>query len=211
MAITPNIPQVAINNKANKQTADVEANRKKPDVNAAPQNAAEQRKAQNVAILQANEKVSLRSNNDSLALLYKTAIEGINAELEPVMGENAAQKIYDEGIDTSPQATADRIVAFATAFYSRYKELGAAETEQQTLDNFLALITPGVEKGFADAKDILTNLKVYEGEVETAVDSTFELVKKGLAAFREKMLELAANPPQPDDTENSSAGAAKTE
>ena len=127
------------------------------------------------------------------------------------MGENAAQKIYDEGIDTSPQATADRIVAFATAFYSRYKELNPAETEQQTLDNFMALITPGVEKGFADAKDILTNLKVYEGELESAVDSTFELVKKGLAAFREKMLELAANPPQQDDTKTSGANAAKTE
>lgn len=209
MAISPNIPQVAVNNaQSNKQSADVAAKSKKNDV---PQTAAEQRQAQNIAILRANEQVSLRSNNDSLALLYKAAIEGINAELEPVMGENAAQKIYDEGIDTSPQATADRIVAFATAFYSRYKELNPAETEQQTLDNFMALITPGVEKGFADAKDILTNLKVYEGELESAVDSTFELVKKGLAAFREKMLELAANPPQQDDSKTSGANAAKTE
>ena len=209
MAISPNIPQVAVNNaQSNKQSADVAAKSKKNDV---PQTAAEQRQAQNIAILRANEQVSLRSNNDSLALLYKAAIEGINAELEPVMGENAAQKIYDEGIDTSPQATADRIVAFSTAFYSRYKELNPAETEQQTLDNFMALITPGVEKGFADAKDILTNLKVYEGELESAVDSTFELVKKGLAAFREKMLELAANPPQQDDTKTSGANAAKTE
>ena len=209
MAISPNSPQVAVNNaQSNKQSADVAAKSKKNDV---PQTAAEQRQAQNIAILRADEQVSLRSNNDSLALLYKAAIEGINAELEPVMGENAAQKIYDEGIDTSPQATADRIVAFATAFYSRYKELNPAETEQQTLDNFMALITPGVEKGFADAKDILTNLKVYEGELESAVDSTFELVKKGLAAFREKMLELAANLPQQDDTKTSGANAAKTE
>ena len=61
------------------------------------------RQAQNTAILKANEQVSLRSNNDSLSLPYKTALEGINAELEPVMGENAAQKIYDSGIDTSPK------------------------------------------------------------------------------------------------------------
>src|SRR5690606_3381941 len=74
------------------------------------------RQAQNTAILRANEQVSLRSNNDSLSLLYKTALEGINAELEPVLGENAAQKIYDSGIDTSPEATAERIVAFATGF-----------------------------------------------------------------------------------------------
>ena len=91
----------------------------KPDDNRSVKEQA--RQAQNTAILKANEQVSLRSNNDSLSLLYKTALEGINAELDPVMGENAAQKIYDSGIDTSPEATAGRIVAFATGHYSYSK------------------------------------------------------------------------------------------
>ena len=172
--------------------------------------ASEAKRTQNIAILKANEQVSLRSNNDSLSLLYKTALQGINAELEPVMGENAAQKIYDSGIDTSPEATAERIVAFATAFYSRYKELSDEQTEEQTLDNFLALITPGVDKGFADAKDILSGLKVYEGEVESGVDKTYQLVMQGLASFREKMLELAANPPADDGNAGSGSNTNDT-
>ena len=208
MAITPGnnsaaIPPVRQDNsaaKADKAKTDVAAG-----ANSGISAAAQAKQAQNVAILRANEQVSLRSNNDSLSLLYKTALEGINAELEPVLGENAAQKVYDSGIDTSPEATAERIVAFATAFYSRYKELAGAETEQQTLDDFLALITPGIEKGFADAKDILTNLKVYEGDVESGVDSTYDLVNKGLASFRERMLELAANPPA-DDIDSAAQG-----
>ncbi|KUM55028.1 DUF5610 domain-containing protein [Rheinheimera sp. EpRS3] len=158
------------------------------------------KQAQNAAILRANEQVSLRSNNDSLSLLYKTALEGINAELEPIMGENAAQKIYDSGIDTSPEATADRIVAFATGFYSRYKELNPGKSEEETLDSFMQIIGGGIEKGFSDAKDILKGLKVYEGEVEGGVDKTYSLVMQGLNSFREKMLELAANPAQPDDS-----------
>jgi tRNA splicing ligase len=162
--------------------------------------AAQAKQAQNVAILRANEQVSLRSNNDSLSLLYKTALEGINAELEPVMGENAAQKIYDSGIDTSPEATADRIVAFATGFYSRYKELNPGKSEEETLDSFMQIIGGGIEKGFSDAKDILKGLKVYEGEVESGVDKTYGLVMQGLNSFREKMLELAANTAQPDDS-----------
>ena len=162
--------------------------------------AAQAKQAQNTAILKANEQVSLRSNNDSLSLLYKTALEGINAELEPVMGENAAQKIYDSGIDTSPEATADRIVAFATGFYSRYKELNPGKSEEETLDSFMQIIGGGIEKGFSDAKDILKGLKVYEGEVEGGVDKTYSLVMQGLNSFREKMLELAANPAQPDDS-----------
>lgn len=148
------------------------------------------RQAQNTAILKANEQVSLRSNNDSLSLLYKTALEGINAELEPVMGENAAQKIYDSGIDTSPETTAERIVAFATGFYSRYKELNADKSEEENLNNFLKIIGGGIDKGFDDAKDILKGLKVYEGELESGVDKTYSLVMQGLDTFREKMLEV---------------------
>ena len=149
------------------------------------------RQAQNTAILKANEQVSLRSNNDSLSLLYKTALEGINAELEPVMGENAAQKIYDSGIDTSPEATAERIVAFATGLYGRYKELNPDKSEEENLNNFLKIIGGGIDKGFDDAKDILKGLKVYEGEVESGVDKTYGLVMQGLDSFREKMLEVA--------------------
>ena len=170
--------------------------------------AAQAKQAQNTAILRANEQVSLRSNNDSLSLLYKTALEGINAELEPVLGENAAQKIYDSGIDTSPEATADRIVAFATGFYSRYKELNPGASEEETLDSFMQIIGGGIEKGFSDAKDILKGLKVYEGEVESGVDKTYGLVMQGLTSFREKMLEMAANPPTDDtntDSDNNQA------
>lgn len=161
----------------------------KPDDNRSVKEHA--RQAQNTAILRANEQVSLRSNNDSLSLLYKTALEGINAELEPVMGENAAQKIYDSGIDTSPEATAERIVAFATGFYGRYKELNPDKSEEENLNNFLQIIGGGIDKGFDDAKDILKGLKVYEGEVESGVDKTYSLVMQGLDSFREKMLEMA--------------------
>ena len=157
------------------------------------------KKAQNVAILRANEQVSLRANNDALSLLYKTALEGINAELEPVLGENAAQKVYDAGIDTSPEATADRITAFATAFYGRYKELNPDTEEAQQLDNFIKLISEGIEKGFSDAKDILGKLNVYEGDIESDVDKTYGLVMQGLQNFREKMLELANAAADKDD------------
>ncbi|MBZ9610465.1 DUF5610 domain-containing protein [Rheinheimera maricola] len=193
MAITSNNNASAMGvSRQNPNAVKTEDNREIKDV------AAQAKRTQNTAILKANEQVSLRSNNDSLSLLYKTALEGINAELEPVLGENASQKIYDSGIDTSPEATAERIIAFATAFYSRYKELSGAESEEKTLDNFLAVITPGIDKGFTDAKDILKGLKVYEGDVETGVDSTYDMVMQGLASFREKMLELAAK--QQEDT-----------
>ncbi|MGL4711023.1 MAG: DUF5610 domain-containing protein, partial [Shewanella sp.] len=68
----------------------------------------------NQAILSAQQEVNIKSGDQSMMLLYRAAIESINKELAPTMGENAIQTAYDNGIDTSPEATADRIVSFAT-------------------------------------------------------------------------------------------------
>lgn len=146
--------------------------------------------AQNAAILAANEQVSLKSNSESLRLLYKTALEAINKELEPVLGENAAQKTYDSGIDVSPEATAERIVSFATKFYGRYEKMTPDMDEQERLDSFLKIIGGAIDQGFSEAKDILKGLNVYEGEIESNVDATYDYVLKGLAQFRERMEEL---------------------
>lgn len=144
---------------------------------------------QNIAILQASEKVALQSGNNSLGLLYKTALEGINKELEPIFGKNAAQKIYDSGIDTSPEATAERIVGFATSLFTIYQKQKPSEDQEQQLSDFMDVIGKGINQGFDDAKAILSGLKVFEGEVEEGVGKTYELVMQGLQSFREKMLE----------------------
>lgn len=205
MAITPSSASTAGKNVENKNVENKSVDSRNTGSKGIEDTASKARQAQNVAILKANEQVSLSSNNDSLSLLYKTALEGINAELEPVLGENAAQKIYDSGIDTSPEATAERIVAFATGFYSRYKALNPGRSEQEQLDNFLKVIGGGIEKGFADAKDILKGLKVYEGEVSEGVDQTYAKVMAGLDSFRQKMLELAE---QTADTDVTTANVA---
>lgn len=155
----------------------------------------------NAAILQANEKVALQSGNNSLSLLYKTALEGINKELEPIFGKNAAQKIYDSGIDTSPEATAGRIVGFATSLFSLYQQQRPSDDQEQQLDDFMAVIGKGIEQGFADAIKILEGLQVFNGEVKTGVDATYELVQQGLQSFREKMLESFTKPEQPTASE----------
>jgi len=144
---------------------------------------------QNIAILQASEKVALQSGNNSLGLLYKTALEGINKELEPIFGKNAAQKIYDSSIDTSPEATAERIVGFATSLFTIYQKQKPSEDQEQQLSDFMDVIGKGINQGFDDAKAILSGLKVFEGEVEEGVGKTYELVMQGLQSFREKMLE----------------------
>ena len=45
------------------------------------------------------------------------------------------------------------------------------------------MIRGGFEKGFSEAQEILQGLKVFNGDIETGVMKTFELVNKGYDDF----------------------------
>jgi len=137
----------------------------------------------NSAIVQANLEYSVSAGNDPLALLYKTAIEGINDVLKADFGDNAIQTSYDSGLDVSPEATADRIVSMSTAFFAQYREQNADMTDEQAATAFAEIISGGIDQGFTEAREILTGLNVLEGDIATNIDSTYDLVQEGLKAF----------------------------
>jgi hypothetical protein len=140
----------------------------------------------NSAIVQSQMNVSISSGDNSLTLLFKTAIEGINE----VLGEDAIQNAASQ--DNSAEATAGRIVDMSTAFYNQYLQQNKLEDSEESRGKFVDLISEGFEKGFKEAQDILKGLKVLEGDVASGIDKTHELVLKGFAAFR------AGPQPDPD-------------
>lgn len=142
-------------------------------------------KEHNLSILQANQNASLSATSEPLSLLYQTAIDAINAELAPTLGENAVQRTQQEGIDTSAEATAERIVSASVSSFGRFQELHADLPEAEQLDRFLDVISSGIEEGFAAAKDILEGLSVLEGSIAEDIDKTYDLVQQGLEQFRE--------------------------
>jgi hypothetical protein len=134
--------------------------------------------SQNSAIVQTQLHVSLSTGNNSLALLFKTAIEGINE----VLGEDAIQNAASE--DNSAEATAERIVSASTAFYSQYLEQNKLEDNEESRGKFVDLISGGFEKGFQEAQDILDGLKVLSDDVKAGINDTRDRVLQGFAAFR---------------------------
>jgi len=158
------------------------------------------RQTQNQAILEASLEVSLSIGNEPLALVYKTALEQINSVLEPMFGPNALQKAYDEGLDVSPEATANRIVSQSTAFFSQYLERNPDMDLETALSEFTNLIGGAIDKGFSEARDILGNLKVLDGDIGNNIDRTYELVQEGLRAFVKNYPRPEAVPPTPPAT-----------
>jgi hypothetical protein len=137
----------------------------------------------NAALLQASLDVSISSGNQSLSLLLKTAIEGINESLEDTMGPNAIQNSYDSGIDVSPEATAERIVSMSTAFFSVYQEQHPEMSTEEALSTFVGIIGGGIDQGFSEAREILSGLRVLEGDIATNINKTYTFVQEGLAKF----------------------------
>lgn len=135
----------------------------------------------NVSIVQASLSVSIASGNDPLALIYKTAITGINEQLKAQFGEDAIEHAVSQ--DNTPEGTANRIVALSTAFYETFKKQHLGQDDSQVLKTFLDTLRGGVDRGFKEARDILDGLKVLEGDIETNINKTYELVQQGFADF----------------------------
>ncbi len=152
----------------------------------------------NASILQASLEVSISSQNDPLALVYKSAIENINQILKPQLGDNAIQNAASQ--DNSPEATAGRILSFIKSAFQMFS-LGSSTqspggtnntdgtdstdgTDQNAaFDNFMSLIQKGVDQGFSEARGILSGLNVLNGDIASNIDKTYEILKKGIADF----------------------------
>ncbi len=140
---------------------------------------------QNAAISQSAVDMSTSAGNEPLSLVLKTALDGINEALKETMGENAVQSTYDSGLDVSPETTAERIVSLSTAFFGQFQEQHTEMDQYETLAAFTEIIRGGIEKGFTEARNILSGLNVLKGEIADNIDKTYALLQDGLKSFVE--------------------------
>ncbi len=142
-----------------------------------------------VQIVQASLDVSISSGNNSLALLYRSAIDSINEHLAPALGPNAIQ--HAMGQDNSPEGTAGRILSMSTGFYEAYAAQRPNDDPEQVLRDFVDVIRGGFEKGYNEAAGILQGLGVMgEGSfVAEEIGKTFQLVQQGYDDFLNSMLD----------------------
>jgi hypothetical protein len=157
---------------------------------------------QSTAILQASLDVSIQSKNQPLALLLKSAINGINELLKPEFGDNAIQAAASQ--DNTPTGTAGRIVSLSTGFFEAFKQQHSGENANDVLTQFMATIRSGFEKGAKEAQGILKGMGVLNGDIASNIDKTLELVKQGYADFE------AAQRNSLSSTTNSSSATSAT-
>jgi len=142
---------------------------------------AEARSQLNAAIVTASFEVSIKTKNEPLTLLLKTAITGINDLLKPQFGENAIQNAASQ--DNTAEGTSGRIVSLSTGFYEAFKQQHTGEDEAAVLKSFMATIRSGFEQGYKEASGILQGMNVLNSDVASGISKTYDLVQKGYADF----------------------------
>lgn len=172
-----------------------------------------QRNTLNAQILEASLQVSVQAGNQSLALLYRTAIDSINEYLEPELGPDAIGQAM--GQDNSAEATAGRILSMSTAFFDAYAARYPDKDPETVVRDFVELIRGGFEQGYREAEDILTGLGVLgeDSPIAAGIQKTYALVQQGYDDFLAKKLEALrapsssdkANPPADSESASTSA------
>jgi hypothetical protein len=122
---------------------------------------------------------------DSLQKRLDSAIEAAGVELD-------SSELLAGTVDTSPEATAQRIADFALGFFETVKANNPDKSPTIQLDDFVGLIKGAVEEGFELARGILNDIGQIAAPVEADINKTFELVMERIAAFAEQQRQQIA-------------------
>ena len=118
-------------------------------------------------------------------LLYKAVIEGVNEAL----GENAIQETIAFEADVSPEVISEKIVSTSTALFTQYLEQHPDLPAEEAASSFVETIKSGIDKGFADAREILDGLNALDENLSTTINTAYDLSQQGLLAFLDSHVE----------------------
>ena len=121
------------------------------------------------------------SNSEALNVILERAF----AKLQEVVTQARTELGLPEDavVDTSPEATADRILEFALSQFDAYHENHPELSEDEARQQFADFIGGAIEQGIQEASDILTALSALTPEVDSLIETIRSIIQEGLAAF----------------------------
>lgn len=149
------------------------------------QNSSAQKNSGSMSVMSEKLTLSMMDSNKSLELVYEKSIFSIEVNLEKISEMNPLVAPYLDGLDYTPEATAERIVTFATSFFDVHRAKNDIMSDSDALDSYMSVIGHAIDKGFSEAREILSSLNVLNGEIKDNVDTTYDLVQEKLTAFKD--------------------------
>ena len=123
-------------------------------------------------------------------ILNDSVVEQINKALQEAGIDLKVEDVGDLNIDTSPEATARRIVDFSAGFLEAHQQNHADEADAVRVEGFMSLVRGAIKDGFQKARDFLEGITKLSEAVDQNIDRTFELTNQYLDDFHREQLDL---------------------
>ena len=121
------------------------------------------------------------STTQSQEIVVNRAFEQLRAVVEEARAELGIPE--GDTLDTSPEATANRIADFALNFFSQYAENNGLEDNEEGRSQFAAFIGDAINQGIDEARGILSALDALNPDVQSGIDQTAEYIQGRLDDF----------------------------
>lgn len=121
------------------------------------------------------------TNEQAMNIVLERAME----KLRGVVHQARAELGIPEGkeLDTSPEATANRIVEFALGFFDNYAKRHNLNDDEEGRAAYVEFISKAVYKGVDEARGILNALNALNPNVSGNIDKTVDLINQGFDRF----------------------------
>ena len=162
--------------------------------------------------LEATIRASGASESDSvdITLSGSLTLEAANGILEDSVIEEINKAFKEAGVDlaaegsrgesTTPEATASRIVDFATGFLEAFEANNQSDAAEARIEGFMNVIREAISEGFQHAREFLEGIKKLSETVDENITKTFEVTNTLLDRFHQAQLDnLAASEAESED------------
>lgn len=146
------------------------------------------------------------ASSGSLKLTFQAAIEKLNEVLmtdmpAPEEGEVLEKPISEEALKAqggmeywTPENTAKRIVDGATGFLAGFQNAHPELEGDALIEKFMDVVGGGLTQGFDEARRILGDLNVLEGDIADNIDLTYLKVQEQMLNFKNQFLGISDRP-----------------
>jgi len=126
------------------------------------------------------------SNDQAMKVVLERSMEKLRA----VVSDAKKALGMSEGavIDTSPDATAQRITDFALGAFEKWRGNHDGLADDEARKQFADFIGGAIGQGIDEARGILSALNALSPEISSNIDKTYDIIQQRLNDFVEKGL-----------------------
>jgi hypothetical protein len=121
------------------------------------------------------------TSDQAMNLVVERAMDKLRSVVDQARADLGMDK--DTQVDTSPDATADRIVTFALGAFDKYAKQHGLENNEDGRSQFATFIGGAIKEGVSQARGILTALSALTPDVNTNITKTTDVIQQRLDDF----------------------------